>query len=93
VLGSHIYCIGGGYRSVVDRFDTASGTWTTLAALPTARQDAASFVLDGKIYVAGGENTDVDFMDPVAVYDPSTGSWATVSDLPINLCGASACAM
>ena len=87
VLGTHIYCIGGyngqgGYLSVVERYDTESGDWSTLAPMPTARQGAAAFVLEGKIYVSGGDVDSVNYTDVVERYDPVSGAWDTVSSLP-----------
>jgi N-acetylneuraminic acid mutarotase len=65
--------------------------------MPTARCRAASFVLGGKIYVAGGEldNDDGDSCtrDVTEVYDPSTDSWATVSSLPAKLKMAGGCSL
>ena len=86
VLGTHIYCIGGDNGqdlSVVERYDTESGVWSTLAPMPTARCDAAAFVLEGKIYVSGGGVVDgEDSTDVVERYDPVSGAWDTVSSLP-----------
>ena len=87
VLGTHIYCIGGynGQRlSVVERYDTESGVWSTLAPMPTARWGAAAFVLEGKIYVYGGVvwADCVGGTDVVERYDPVSGAWDTVSSLP-----------
>ena len=93
VLGTHIYCIGGDDGqdlSVVERYDTESGVWSTLAPMPTAREGAAAFVLEGKIYVCGGEcaGGGDDYTercaDVVERYDPVSGAWdmGTVSSLP-----------
>jgi hypothetical protein len=85
VLGTHIYCIGGhhGQRlSAVERYDTESGVWSTLAPMPTARDGAAAFVLEGQIYVSGGDIGVRGVTDVVECYDPVSGAWDTVSSLP-----------
>ncbi|MDQ4054430.1 MAG: PQQ-dependent sugar dehydrogenase [Actinomycetota bacterium] len=58
-------------------FDPATGTWTALPAMPTARGGAAAQVLDGKIYVLGGMGEDGASVASVEIFDPVTGTWTT----------------
>lgn len=63
-----------------EAYDPATNTWQTRSLMPTARNHAATGVVNGKIYVIGGRlaaaflslgsNTDV-----VERYDPATDSW------------------
>jgi N-acetylneuraminic acid mutarotase len=49
--------------------------------MPILRQHAAARVLNGKLYLAGGYWDDA----PTArtdVYDPGTGSWTRLEDMP-----------
>ena len=49
--------------------------------MPTARSEAVAGVINGKIYVAGGEVGNVPF-NTLEVYDPATDSWETKAPLP-----------
>ena len=61
---------------------TAGGTWQTLAPMPAARQELASAVLNGKIYVLAGYDENGNSTDSVFVYDPATNTWASAHPLP-----------
>lgn len=91
-VGDAIYAIGGrtspggpctgGELATVERFDIASGTWSTVAPLLSARSDLAATTKGGKIYVFGGCAGRV-FLGNVDVYDPNTDTWSTApADLP-----------
>jgi N-acetylneuraminic acid mutarotase len=61
---------------------SGGGTWQKLAPMPTARQELATAVLNGKIYVLGGYDKDGDSTDTVEVYNPSTNTWASAHSIP-----------
>ncbi len=97
-LDGSIYAIGGrtstggpcsgGPLSVVERYDIASDTWTTVAPLPSARSDLAAAAVGGKIYVFGGCTNSVSFLHDVDVYDPQTDTWSTSpTDMPTARAG------
>ena len=50
------------------------GHWITRTSMPTARQELATAVLAGKIYVVGGMNSEGEPLASVEVFDPSTNS-------------------
>lgn len=58
--------------------------WRARAQAPTARQEVASAVLDGKVWVVGGL-TAAGASATVESYDPATDRWAAGPDLPIAL--------
>lgn len=59
-----------------------TGTWTTAAAMPTARAQLAAVVgADGKIYAIGG-SVGGNASGAVEVYDPGTDSWTTRAPMP-----------
>src|SRR6187399_1301515 len=58
------------------------GTWQTLAPMPSFRQELASAVLDGKVYVMGGLDENVVSTATVEVYNPATNSWSAAAPLP-----------
>lgn len=86
-LAGKIYVIGGfsgssnGPVSTVRVYDTASRRWSREAPLPAPRGGHAAAVLDGKIHVVGGGNSESTIADH-SVYDPATGSWSEAAPLP-----------
>jgi non-specific serine/threonine protein kinase len=64
---------------------TPSGPrWTALGAAPTARQQVATAVDGGRIWVIGGL-AGATATRKVERYDPATGSWTAEPDLPLAL--------
>lgn len=67
-------------------YTPATGQWTAIASMPTARYGAAAAVgPDGRIYVAGGENGAVEygqFLAAFEVYDPTSDTWTEAAPLP-----------
>jgi N-acetylneuraminic acid mutarotase len=58
-----------------------NGQWTTKAPIPTALAESASGAINGRLYVAGGE----DGTKPLAAleaYDPSTDTWTAKTPMP-----------
>ena len=69
------------------------GSWQTLAPMPAARQELATAVLGGLIYVIGGFDAGGQSTDSVFVYNPQSNTWSTAASLPIvNNHGAAAVA-
>ncbi|MEM1044894.1 MAG: kelch repeat-containing protein [Pseudomonadota bacterium] len=74
----------------VDIFEPETGTWLRGIDAPTARNSAASAVIDGKIYVVGGRQ----FLEQpdgkpasvnvssLEVFDPGTGLWSVKAPMP-----------
>jgi len=94
-LDGYIYLVGGSQFSggmltnetIVERFNPADETITTVAPLPTASSNFSAFAYDtstgyptaGKVYAPGGVfPTAVDVMQ---VYDPATDTWTTGASL------------
>lgn len=99
-----LYVIGGRVRAnaqashfndhedttLTEVFDISTGRWSRATAAPTARNSAASAVIDGKIYVVGGRQA---IKQPdgslrqvnvptLEVFDPATGQWTTRAPMP-----------
>ena len=99
-----LYVIGGRVRATPDAshfndhedssltevFDLRSGRWSRAADAPTARNSAASAVIDGRIYVAGGRQASRQpdgslrqaNVATLEVFDPATGEWTTRAPMP-----------
>lgn len=64
---------------------SGNAAWTELAPLPVPRNQFSTAVLDGRIYVIGGQfNHDSQQLDQptVDVYDPDTNTWSDGPVLP-----------
>src|SRR6186713_1925087 len=67
------------------------GSWRTLAPMPAARQELATAVLNGLIYVIGGFDSAGQSTSNVFVYNPRSNTWSTAASIPIvNNHGAAA---
>jgi N-acetylneuraminic acid mutarotase/TolB-like protein len=83
-----IYVIGGEAKSnkykdalsTVEVYDPQRDTWTKGAPLNKARRGHAAAVADGRIYVFAG--WDVDFVLEVEAFDPATGTWEILGNMP-----------
>ncbi|XP_075037754.1 actin-binding protein IPP isoform X2 [Mixophyes fleayi] len=97
-----LYAIGGYTRlqggrwsdsralSCVERFDTFSQYWSTVSSLHQARSGMCAAVLEGRIYVIGGEKDSMIF-DCVECYDPVSKQWAAVPSMNQPRCGLGVC--
>ncbi|MEW5854417.1 MAG: kelch repeat-containing protein [Myxococcota bacterium] len=79
-VGDTFYALGGRspLTARVDAFSTSTGQWSERASGPTARAGTAAAVLDGVIYVFGGEGNSADplgIFNDTEAYDPATDSW------------------
>jgi len=85
VCDNKIYCIGGttGVKdgkyvtsNTNEVYDPETNSWSTKASMPTARIGVNANVIDGKIYLIGGNSTQNE------VYNPTTDTWTTMSSIP-----------
>jgi N-acetylneuraminic acid mutarotase len=61
-------------------------TWTSGAASPITRAEAARGVVDGKMYVFGGYyNAKIQATPRCDVYDPGTNTWKRIADMPVAM--------
>ncbi|XP_061752876.1 actin-binding protein IPP isoform X1 [Nerophis ophidion] len=94
-IGGYIRLQGGRWNdnralSCVERFDTFNQYWTTVSSLHQARSGLGVAVMEGMIYVVGGEKDSMIF-DCTERYDPVTKQWAAVASLNFPRCGVGVC--
>ncbi|XP_061903088.1 actin-binding protein IPP isoform X1 [Entelurus aequoreus] len=94
-IGGYIRLQGGRWNdnralSCVERFDTFNQYWTTVSSLHQARSGLGLAVMEGMIYVVGGEKDSMIF-DCTERYDPVTKQWAAVASLNFPRCGVGVC--
>jgi N-acetylneuraminic acid mutarotase len=82
--------ISGIQQVVADEME--AGTWTQKADMPTARALPGSAVVDGKIYVIGGQSS-LGSIAVVEEYDPAADTWTTRADMPTARDGVRAAAV
>lgn len=80
VLHNKIYAIGGRncdyeYDPTAEVFDPQTQTWKFIASLTYSRVNPTSVVMNGKIYVVGGCNTNLE------IYEPQSNTWTTGTSL------------
>ena len=87
-VSGKVYVIGGFRKEnilldVVEEYDPATNKWSKKADLPNPRQELShsSPVVDGKIYVMGGNDLGQTFHS-VDIYDPATDTWEKGKRLP-----------
>jgi N-acetylneuraminic acid mutarotase len=56
--------------------------WKQVASNPVNREEAESFVYNGKLYALGGYRDDFTATTQVDVYDPKSNKWTRIKDMP-----------
>jgi N-acetylneuraminic acid mutarotase len=86
-MNGRIYVIGG-FKTITNSpldqvlvYDIAAKTWSNAAPLPEPRGGHAAVVLDGKIHVMGGGNSQRT-LEFHSMYDPATDTWTDLAPLP-----------
>jgi hypothetical protein len=68
--------------SSMERYDAASGQWSAMASMSTARSMFGACVIAGEIYVTGGIESDDVILSSVEKYSPSSDTWSAVTPMP-----------
>jgi glucose/arabinose dehydrogenase len=95
-LGGNLYVVGGksagGHRTSVYTYNPATDSWNTAADLPgVGIENPAVAVQDGKVYVFGGSTAAFSgAVSTAAVFDPKSGSWSSLPEMPTPRAGATA---
>ena len=97
VVNGKIYVLGGrigavfvvaSNTDVVEEYDPATDSWgLAKAPMPLPRSGTAYGTYQGKIYVAGGEFLDNEYVGTyrdLDAYDPATNQWTALPPMPIS---------
>lgn len=95
VINGKLYVVGGcissdcriGVTSALEAYDPVANTWTSLVPIPTKRYGAATGVINGRLYVAGGgmDCPPCGALTVVESYDPVGNTWRTEPSLPAGV--------
>jgi N-acetylneuraminic acid mutarotase len=96
-LDGKIYAIGGRMENFSQNMQTiysldlhdANAHWKALPVMPIARSATAAAVLDGKIFVFGGERFGGVFNN-TEMFDPVTQRWSELTPMPVGRHGSGA---
>ncbi|UCH15585.1 MAG: T9SS type A sorting domain-containing protein [Bacteroidales bacterium] len=91
-VNGKIYVIGGSLNnssilegiSKVEEYDPETNSWTTKTDKPTPGWGLSACVLEGKIYVTGGNIQWPNISAALEVYDPVTDEWETRTPMSIK---------
>jgi len=100
-----IYVIGGSQRELcsawarsectydsVEMFDVFSKSWVRVSSMRNGRLLPGISVLNGKIYVCGGEQ-DCEILSNCEVYDPAEDTWSELASMNIPKCEFGMCSL
>lgn len=95
LLNGSLYVVAGSDANRVDHkemwsldLSNPSTNWVARASLPEVRNHFGGAVINGKIYVTGGQTGQEDwrvFKNATYVYDPSSNAWSTLANEPAPL--------
>ncbi|KAF8410957.1 hypothetical protein HHK36_003494 [Tetracentron sinense] len=70
---------------MVLKYEMQRNRWTVMSRMLTARSFFASGVIDGMVYVAGGNSTGFFELDLAEVLDPIKGKWRPIASMGTNM--------
>lgn len=71
--------------NLVLKYEVVKNRWSVMKKMTTARSFFASGVMDGMIYVAGGNGPELFELGSAEVFDPETGVWKPIANLCTNM--------
>jgi hypothetical protein len=70
------------FNGIAQAYDVTSDNWTSVAAMPTSRNDLGVVAgPDGRIYAIAGNRNTSSYLTTVEAYTPSTNTWVTTPSL------------
>ena len=101
VINGQLYVLGGcvnsdcgiGETNQMNIYDPTNNSWTPGPAMPVAVASAASAVVNGLLYVAGGQTYGYRSVTTLQVYDPVANSWSSMAPTPMPINGGGGAAI
>lgn len=93
VIGDKVYLLGGldgGSAGQVQIYDVVADSWSLGAPMPWNAGSCVTALIDGLIYVGGGNLQGAGTASNFAVYDPVADSWASLGSMPLGVNHAAA---
>lgn len=92
VLGDTVYVAGGSSTGTPSttfyKYSISANQWTNGTGTPAPKAGGDLVTCGGKIYYIGGGSLSLAIATPEAyVYNPSTGSWSTIANIPVPVSG------
>ncbi|CAN1145789.1 F-box/kelch-repeat protein At1g30090 [Linum perenne] len=81
VFAFHKYC----QLDLVLKYEIQKNHWTVMNRMNVARLFFGSGVVDGVVYVAGGNSTDLYELDSAEAFDPLKGNWHKIASMGTNM--------
>jgi len=75
-------CLGARTESPAPVLQSGAGSWASLAAMPTPRQEIAAAALRGHVWVIGGFGSTGEPVATVESYDPASNTWTARPPVP-----------
>ena len=96
-LDGRLYLVGGvvegGLASDTQVYDRTADRWAPAPGLPTPREHLGAAAARGRVYVVGGRTGGIGSnLGAAEAFDPGSGRWTTVADLPTARGGLAATA-
>ncbi|KAK6932196.1 Kelch repeat type 1 [Dillenia turbinata] len=70
---------------LVLKYEMHKNRWTVMNQMKTARSFFAIGVIDGMVYVAGGNSTNLFELSSAEVLDPAKGNWRAIASMGTNM--------
>ncbi|CAN1829602.1 F-box/kelch-repeat protein At1g30090 [Linum perenne] len=70
---------------LVLKYEIQKNRWTVMNRMNVARSFFGSGVVDGVVYVAGGNSTDLYELDSAEAFDPLKGNWHKIASMGTNM--------
>lgn len=78
-----LFCCSTVLTLVIPTAKATVDSWTTLASMPTAREQLGVAAVDGKIFAIGGRNDWINrYLGINEMYDPATNTWVEKAPMP-----------
>lgn len=71
--------------NVVLKYEVLKNHWTVMKNMTAARSFFASGVIDGMVYIAGGNGPELFELGSGEVFDPKTGAWKPIANMCSNM--------